>query len=336
MNSGMSIRRSHAVVTAMLIAAALVACQKKSDESRQATARPDAGPAVARHDPEPKAALDAAPAVAPAPDAAAAPPAVVAAPFLWKVEKDGVAFHILGSVHLGIEPKTLPKVVWDTAGAAKKFAMETDIEDMSMMKLALRTDGTTLEQELGPDYWKKLEDRIGKQLAAGLNSMKVFMAAATVELMMMPMTSSMDLELRNRSRDAGAEVVFLEEASLQQKLLEKWLDTKSLKEMLDDFDELKAKSQEMLAAYAAGDGDKVGELSLDEKTFLEAGGTEAEFAQMKKEMLLDRNASWIAPLEKHAAAGPLFVVVGVGHLLGEGSVLDLLQQRGWTVTRVES
>jgi uncharacterized protein YbaP (TraB family) len=74
-------------------------------------------------------------------------------------------------------------------------------------------------------------------------------------------------------------------------------------------------------------------------------------------LLLDRNKKWVPKLEKMATsplpppkaneaepavaeklakgAGPrhLFVVVGAGHLVGKGSVVDLLRKQGWTVER---
>ena len=53
-----------------------------------------------------------------------------------------------------------------------------------------------------------------------------------------------------------------------------------------------------------------------------------------KELLLDRNASWIEPIEKLHARGGGFVAVGAMHLIGKRSVLDLLAQRGFTIKRL--
>jgi uncharacterized protein YbaP (TraB family) len=49
--------------------------------------------------------------------------------------------------------------------------------------------------------------------------------------------------------------------------------------------------------------------------------------------LLARNRSWIPALEKAHAAGGAFVAVGALHLVGEGSVVELLRARGFTVER---
>ena len=64
------------------------------------------------------------------------------------------------------------------------------------------------------------------------------------------------------------------------------------------------------------------------------GRSEAEYDRMMDEMLYERNASWIEPIERLHAAGGGFIAVGAMHLVGQRSVLDLLRQRGYKVTRL--
>ena len=56
---------------------------------------------------------------------------------------------------------------------------------------------------------------------------------------------------------------------------------------------------------------------------------------LKKRLLDDRNAAWVAPIEKLLAGeSPTLVIVGAGHLAGPGSVVELLEQKGWKLTRL--
>ena len=56
---------------------------------------------------------------------------------------------------------------------------------------------------------------------------------------------------------------------------------------------------------------------------------------LKKRLLDDRNAAWVAPIEKLLAGeSPTLVIVGTGHLAGSGSVVELLEQKGWKLTRL--
>lgn len=310
---------------ALAVIAALAAC-KKSEPDPKTGAGTAAGTAVG---------TGTAAGTAAAADAAEAPAAgdTLARPFLWKIEKDGKTGHILGTMHLGVDPARLPPVVYTQLDGAKAFAMETNIMDPSLIKALMRDDGKTLEDELGPEYWKKLEEAL-PGMAANLRNMKASAAASILEIQGLPMTQPMDLVLVNRAKDKGAAIVYLEEAALQQALLDKWLDARMLKMMLDERAKSADKTKEMLAAYESGDEAKLEQMSFDKQAWTDAGRDAAEFDQMMKELLLDRNASWIAPIEKMMADGDAFIAVGAAHLVGKGSVLDLLQQKGYTTTRV--
>jgi uncharacterized protein YbaP (TraB family) len=283
---------------------------------------------------------------APAPDAggAAATPPADAAPapatgpvraFFFEVEKDGKVSHLLGTVHLGVAPDRLPPNVWAALDKAKVFAMETNAMDPRLLTAMQRDDGKTLEDELGADYWAKLENAIGKEIAANFRGMKAMGPATILAVRGIPLTEPMDLALAKRAKQQGADTVFLEDAMLQMELLERWLDARMLKTMLDDLDETTAKNREMLDVYARGDEASLEKLTFDRESWKEAGRSDAEFDQMTKELLTDRNASWIAPLEKVFGKGDGFAAVGAAHLVGKGSVVELLRGKGYEVTRVE-
>jgi uncharacterized protein YbaP (TraB family) len=118
-------------------------------------------------------------------------------------------------------------------------------------------------------------------------------------------------------------------------ILGKWMDIKALKMILDGLPDAEQHAQAMLDAYAEGSERKILAVNDNEKTeALQHGYTAAEYDQEMAELLYNRNASWIAPLERLHAAGGGFVAVGALHLLGPRSVLDLLARRGYKVTRV--
>jgi len=52
-------------------------------------------------------------------------------------------------------------------------------------------------------------------------------------------------------------------------------------------------------------------------------------------VLVQRNRNWIAPIEAlMQEERRTLVVVGVGHLVGEDSVTQMLQAEGYTVTQL--
>ena len=60
----------------------------------------------------------------------------------------------------------------------------------------------------------------------------------------------------------------------------------------------------------------------------------ADFAQMERALMTDRNRAWIPVIEAAAARGPTLAAFGALHLPGDYGVLRLLEQAGWTVERL--
>ena len=261
----------------------------------------------------------------------------LARPLLWSIEKDGHTSYALGTIHMGVDPESrLPDVVWQKLDHAPTFAMETDLSDPSLTKdISSRHDGRTLHEDLGDAYWHKLETALGATTAERLDHMPPTIPATLLSTRNMPSTEPMDGVLLARAQRGHEHIVYLEPATKQLALLVKWMDVKALEQMLDDLDEDDQNQKALLAAYIAGDDAKMLALSDEERgEWKKAGRSDAEYDQMMKEMLYDRNASWIPAIEELHHAGGGFIAVGAMHLIGKGSVLDLLGQRGYKVTRL--
>lgn len=264
----------------------------------------------------------------------------IAHPLLWAAAKDGKTTYFLGTMHLGVDAEArLPPIVWKRLDDAPAFAMETDLQSQAAIDSQSHMTLTkgTLHDELGPDYWKKLEDALGPDVASRLDGMKPMVPATLLSMRGLPQTPPMDGVLRAHAENEHKQLVFLEDAAKDTAILEKWLDAKALKNILDDLDDGEKRQKDMLAAYVAGDDKKLVQLSDEEKAVaLKHGYTQADYDAEMKDLLLDRNKSWIEPLEKMHAAGGGFVAVGALHLVGPGSVLDLLQKDGFQVSRVDN
>jgi uncharacterized protein YbaP (TraB family) len=258
-------------------------------------------------------------------------------PFFWALEKDGKCSYAFGTFHMGIDPATrVPAAVWKKLEAEPAFAMETDLSDPSLgMEMAERDDGKTLHQELGSAYWQKLEDALTPEIAQRVDAMRPTIAATMLSMRGLPPTTPMDGVLLAHAQAAHKQIAYLEPASVQVHALVKWMDTRALEEILDDLKYNDQTQKDMLAAYIAGDEAKVLALSDAERTeWKKFGRSDAEYDQMMDEMLYHRNASWIDHIVQLHEAGGVFVAVGAMHLIGPRSVLALLHERGFKVTRL--
>jgi uncharacterized protein YbaP (TraB family) len=256
-------------------------------------------------------------------------------PLLWSIEKDGKTSYALGTMHLGIDPTTrLPDLVWQKLDASPTFAMETNLADGVKLEV-LRKDGTTLRQELGDAYWKKLEDVLGVGEASRMLQFKPMIPATLLSKRGLPETAAMDGVLQGRALNGNKKIVFLEPFSRQATVLLKWMNAQALKDMLDDVPGLEQRTKDMLAAYIAGDEVKIVAIADSERTsWLAKGHSEKEYDEQMEDLLYKRNASWIEPIEKLHADGGGFIAVGAMHLVGPRSVLELLANKGYKVTRL--
>jgi uncharacterized protein YbaP (TraB family) len=253
----------------------------------------------------------------------------------WAVEKDGKTTFFLGTMHIGIDADSrLPRDVWDRFHAATTFVMEADFDDAALGELLKPTQGS-LHQALGDVYWKKLEDAVGVGTARAFDHMPAMVPASALSMRGLPPTEPMDKVLALRAGAEHKRIMFLEPAARQIAILTKWLDVKALKMMLDMIDTSAQHASDMIAAYIAGDEHRFLALNDSERDdALHHGYTTDEYDHEMSEMLYDRNASWIDTLERVHAAGGGFVAVGALHLLGPHSVLEILSQRGYKITRI--
>jgi hypothetical protein len=254
-------------------------------------------------------------------------------PLLWRLEKDGQTSYLLGTMHMGVDPTSrLPDIVWQKLEEKPTFAMETDTSGSLEIR---RTDGTTLKDDLGPEYWKKLEDALGPAQANQLLDVKPMIPATLLAMRGLPRTAAMDGVLSARASRHDKKMVYLEPLSLQITVLEKWMNARALKDMLDDLDGSEQRAKQMLAAYIDGDGDKLmAVFDAERARWKQIGRPESEFDEQMNDLLYKRNASWIAPIEKLHADGGGFIAVGAAHALGPKSVLELLEKKGFKVSRI--
>ncbi|MDC0886916.1 TraB/GumN family protein [Altererythrobacter sp.] len=95
-------------------------------------------------------------------------------------------------------------------------------------------------------------------------------------------------------------------------------------EMIDD---LKPMIDTMVAEWVEGDADALADLMNESM---------AETPELAESLLYARNANWAEWIDDRMdAPGTVFIAVGAGHLAGEKSVQDLLEARGFTITRVQ-
>ena len=292
------------------------------------------------------------PAAVPPPAAAGPPPAPAGPrrPLLWRVEDADSRVYLLGSVH-ALRPGTdvLPGPAAAAYADAEVLAFEIDFDlaqagAAAASAVGIATDGVALSKRLGPADARRLARRLE---TAGL-SLDLFESfepwLVAVVLLTLPDGSA------RLSAAAGVDAVLYARAAADGR---ERLGLETIADQTGAFDGLPAKDQLALLRDALGsDGSDLGADSTDVGGQMplvaawEAGDAEALAAivasglgastVMRRRLLTDRNARWLPQIEALLARDgeDVLVVVGAGHLVGPGSVVEMLRARGLAVMRM--
>ena len=269
-------------------------------------------------------------------------PAPVRRPLLWVVEDADSRVYLLGSVHaLPAGTDVLPGPAAAAYADAEAVAFEVDLDGAaeaaaSAATRAVATDGVALSKRLGPADAARLDRRLqaaGLRLAQFDGFEPWFVALLLAQVPDGParfsVEAGVDVQLFARAGADGKERLGLETVDDQVGALD-GLPVKDqlafLREALHDDSE--GGLAGLVAAWEAGDAEALAALVSD--------GLDASPA-LRQRVFTDRNARWLPQIEALLARSgeDVLVVVGAGHLVGPGSVVEMLRARGLVVERVE-
>lgn len=261
--------------------------------------------------------------------------------FMWKAQKDGAVVYLLGSVHaLKEDAYPLPAVIETAFDRSEVVVFEVDLDEMTSAALKMLAagsleDGQTLEQVAGPVMWTDFSQKMD---SAGMPSgmfqfMKPWMAALTVmgfelENAGYSPASGIDSHFSNRAKAAGKERMALETPEFQIALFADLTPEESLSFLeytLADLETMIPLMDEIYAKWLVGDAQYV--RAMMEEEF-------GDFPELYEKLISGRNRNWMAAVEGLLAGQrDAMVVVGAMHLVGEDGIVEMLRQKGYTVTQ---
>lgn len=266
-------------------------------------------------------------------------------PALWQVEKGEAKVVLFGTVHL-LPPGTPWQSKQLRAVVAEANSLTLEVEDAQAsapdiqqftFKHGLYPAGQSLEVAIGAEDFAQISamsESLGIP-AQGLNTMRPWLAALSLTLQY--------AQMEGFQVDSGAEAWLTKEFKAQDKSilgLEDPIialgaianhDDEVQKVMLLDTIEQLSNGGSLLGdlhdVWLAGDVE-----ALD-KTLLQPMRAQEDLYQS---LLIDRNANWTPKIEiLLETPGTHLVAVGAAHLIGDGSVIDLLKQKGYDVQRLK-
>jgi uncharacterized protein YbaP (TraB family) len=269
----------------------------------------------------------------------------VADPAAWRIPgENGGEVVLLGSMHV-LRPSDypLPPAVDALVDGADGIVMEIDLDDVDaaaqqrIVFEAMLPQGTLLKDVLDEDVYAKVElemRELGLDLEALEHFEPWFLAMTALELGMRKIgfqpERGVEQYVIGRARAAGKEIVGLETLEFQIGLFDALPPEQQqamLEQTLAELDEGAAVLGEMVAAWRAGELESLSAELLDEFD---------DFPGLYDTLVTKRNTAWVPSLEGMLGDGRRhLVVVGALHLVGPGSVVELLKKRGHEIERLQ-
>lgn len=248
-----------------------------------------------------------------------------APPFLWTVTRAGAPGTVIlfGTIHTASRPD-IPAAATRALAAAQQFASElgdAEPDPEAIRALAKLPFGEkSLDQRLAVDDWWALTDAMrGTMHADELARARPWFATVQLMKKVAPAPKpSMDDALTEDARRAKLPIVALETWQVQLAALDRAITLDDLAAAIRTRAAIACSQDRTQAAYVAGDAD----------------GLVAMLQVTSSRLILDRNAAWQPAIEAFVTRpGTTFVAVGVGHLLGDGGLPQVLARAGYTVAR---
>ena len=268
-------------------------------------------------------------------------------PPLWKLSDDDNTVYLFGTFHLLPEGANWRnKIVMEAMQQASITVTEADTlspEAMAGMQAlvaqyGLNAPGTTLSQVLGEERAANLFE-IGTSYgipSAMLEPLKPWLALLSVTQAAYAangLNPELGVEkiLLGMAVEQGDDIEYLETVERQIKALAA-LDGEIANDFIDvsvaEFAELQTQLKVGVDAWLAGDT-----ATLDESLL---SAVRNESPKAFELIFVERNSEWIERITAYLDGdADTFIAVGTGHLVGESSVIDMLEAKGLEPIRVE-
>jgi uncharacterized protein YbaP (TraB family) len=263
---------------------------------------------------------------------------------LWEVHGKHNTVYILGSIHV-LRPSDYPlaPAMLNAYSAAQIIYMEVNLQELDsqavqaeMLSSAIMPEDKGLPAVLGKERYGRayaLAHEVGVELPSFDQFAPWFAAEAISQLQLMHLgfqpQSGVEAYFLERARSDGKSVAGLETVHDQIALFQNMsLDAQAeyLISSLEQAHDLPKEVDEMVRAWQRGDTEW-----FTNELKSELGGD----PQLYQSVLVARNRKWLPKIEALLKDDKNYlVIVGTGHLVGRGSVIDLLKKDGIGATQL--
>lgn len=266
--------------------------------------------------------------------------------FLWSVRSETATVYLLGSIHVA-KPELYPLHPSIEAAFDQSDTLVVEINpdefDMRGLQSLFVQYGSyppteTLDQKVSKETYLLVEKKF-QEAGMPMEEFKRFkpwvlaVMLQSVELQRLGFDKWYGIDDHFLTQAKGKkQITAFETVEYQVSLFDSFSDRLQelfLRYTLSDIDLLAAQMDSIVKGWQAGDGSAIEALIFQSMT------DEPELAPVYEKLIYERNAQMASDVEaflktKHR----YFAVVGAGHLVGKGSIVDLLRKKGYIVEQM--
>ena len=263
---------------------------------------------------------------------------------VWQVTKNGNTVYLGGTLHiLSPDDYPLPEQYDKAYKASDLLVFETDLAALESSKFVERTqqmmtydNGRTIRDDLSEDTYEQLRSYLSRYgvSVSQVEKMKPSFLGITLSMMALQHAG-----LTN----PGVDKYFFGKADADKKLVD-WFETPIqqleilsklgegeedayIRYSLEELDNMPETLTPMKHAWLNGDMSELFDSSMD--TFKE------DYPQIYANVLTKRNQAWLPKIEAYLDTPETeFVLVGTMHMAGPDGVISMLEQKGYTVSKL--
>ena len=276
-------------------------------------------------------------------------------PLFYKIsDKNNTTIYLLGSIHAADDTiYPLNDTIMNSFNDSDYLAVEVDTLSLQnnfdlSLKLAekmMYNDSTTIKNHIGDELYNKMVNFLKEKKSYSSlydNYKPVFFESLFENLIindaMLKSESGIDMYFLSLASENNKKILEVESAEFQYNLLLNTpleLDKIMIEEYIDNYDLNVSQMKDLYELWKKGDKEQLENILINSES---QNVTEEEKKLMEnynQSLIIDRNYGMANVLENYFEKKQnVFCVVGLGHVIGDEGIINLLQKRGYDVAQL--
>lgn len=276
-------------------------------------------------------------------------------PLFYKIsDKNNTTIYLLGSIHAADDTiYPLNDTIMNSFNDSDYLAVEVDTLSLQnnfdlSLKLAekmMYNDSTTIKNHIGDELYNKMVNFLKEKKSYSSlydNYKPVFFESLFENLIindaMLKSESGIDMYFLSLASENNKKILEVESAEFQYNLLLNTpleLDKIMIEQYIDNYDLNVSQMKDLYELWKKGDKEQLENILINSES---QNVTEEEKKLMEnynQSLIIDRNYGMANVLENYFEKKQnVFCVVGLGHVIGDEGIINLLQKRGYDVVQL--